>query len=245
MSRFESEAARLDGLLWEITKRLDQSLQISLKKKEEAEPLIVCTSLLRLVLSYAQAVNVLLHEKMWEAVVPLERAIYEMWVEFRYIVRIGDRTENSRRLMVNATMEFSEFAIANRRSFPGGVQGCIDSLRSYKSDYPEIYKTIRQQRGKRRFHWSGLSRSALVKELAPDDVFYQGLSWEVHAVLSPIRDINISSEEEDSTRLDFRPLHDMDEQIEMQAFSVGGMVSNFWNEYATVFGLEQIDIGAE
>jgi Family of unknown function (DUF5677) len=246
MSRhFQTEAACLDWLLWEITGRLERVREISLAKDEEVEPLIVCTSLLRLALSHGRAVNLLLHEEFTESVAPLERAIYEIWTDFRYLVRTGNRVENARRLMINSTFEFTDYVLQHRRSFsPEAVRACLRGLRSYKNDYPELYTAVQTQRRVKRFHWSGISRSAIIRQLTPGSIYYRSLSWEAHVVLSPIRDIAFS-EEKDSIRVNFQPLQDMGEQNEWQAWTVGAMIYYFWNEYACVFGLEEIVVDDE
>ena len=235
-----SERERLDWLVGELTSRMGQNLSVSQEGAEELEPLIVCTSLVRLAFSHARAVSFLLREGLVESIAPLERTIYEIWVEFRYFVREGNKIENARRLMINAGLEFSEYAIKARRTLSAeAVRACLRSLRSYKLDFPEIYEAVRLQRKRRKYHWSGLSRSELVKKVATDITFYKGLSWEVHAVLSPIRDLSMPTEDDDDV-INFQPVNDLEEQAELQAWTVGGMLYNLWNEYAYCFGFELV-----
>lgn len=188
------------------------------------------------------AFNRLLHEKLFEAAAPLERSIYELWVEFRYLLRFGSRVNNARKLLISANIELTQFAFAQRDQFgKEAVAGCVQSLRSYKRDYPELYAQIQVQRRQRRFHWSGLTRAKLEQELAPGSIVYKGLSWEAHATLTATRDFQLISRGSDTWTLEFGPLGDLVELASWQAHSVAGMLWHIWNEYAGIFGLDAIE----
>jgi hypothetical protein len=240
----EGTVSSLDLLLSTILERVGQQDSVHLGDENELEPFMACGALMRLALGHAQAASLLLQNLHVEAVAPLERAIYEIWVEFRYLVRFGNRRENARRLFINAALDVAEFTLRKRRLFPPhGVRGCLRALRSYKRDYPDIYAAIlKQRRGRsRKFHWSGLSRSALEQKVAPGSHVYRCLSWEAHALLSPIRDIQFSPDG-GPPRVDLRFAHDQNQHADLIADSVGGMLMTMWDEFAELFGFRTVGI---
>lgn len=245
-NQLTDELARLDWLLGEASHRIERAAEKPLDLRiGELEAFIASMSLVRQAFNYGRAVSLLLHEGSGEAVAPLSRAIYEVWVELRYLLNAGSRAENARRLMLNATMEIAAFSIRHRRRFGGKVvRGCIASLRSYKDSFPDVYSIVWSQRRSRRFHWSGLSRSSLEQKVAPGSFAYQTLSWDAHTLLSPIRDVDAKIEG-DAISLEFGPAYDHEELVGWHAYNVGGMVFHAWNEFAETFGFESISCGVQ
>jgi hypothetical protein len=242
MINFSSGKARLDWLLWEIGLRLE-AIDASLETYNDLEPLIACTSLLRLAYNHGRAVNVLLHEGLSESVAPLERAIYEIWTDFRHLLDADARPEAARCMMINAAMETGRFAFQQRHSFlPEEVRLCFKALRSYRDDYPSTYEKVWLQRRAGKFHWSGLSRSALMRKVAKDryNIYYKGLSWDSHAELASIGGIKITPDAEGAYTIDFEPMYDLSKLSELQAYAVGGMLYTFWNEYAYIFKQDSV-----
>jgi len=146
---------------------------------------------------------------------------------------------------INATIEVLEFAEARLESFSSdGLDGIRRNIAFWSEEYPDIVKEIRTQRKKRRFHWSGVSRSQMERTVMPAPDVYQMLSLEAHAVLSPIRDVEFINKGSIYT-LWFEPQNTPTVDPEFVSWVVGGILYNMWNRYAEFFGLPIIELLAE
>jgi len=238
---FTSESERLSWLVREID-RLSGSLEATLTARHDHHVLLVCTGLVGQASRWGSAISLLLANGLSDAVGPLQRALYELWVEFRYLMREGSPSENSRLLSINATFEAADFARKNRRRLDhASLKGITRTLRSHKAESPDLYARIVAQRRGGRFHWSGVSRTALAREFSPGGEVYRVLSWEAHVALGPIRDVEVSALPESRGRLLYRPLLSIDDGPEHAAFTTGGILYHLWNEFADAFFLPLIE----
>lgn len=246
VKNFESEQHRFDWLVQHLTE-ISSSLKSSQKSVEKLEAFVVATSFMKLGLSYAKDINTLLQSEQAEATPPLHRSLYELWVELSFLLRSGDAGENSARFSINTILEMEDF-IEQRKSYftEEAITGIQRTITSYQISHPEIMASIREQRGRRRYHWSGISRSRIESEVAGRDTsIYKVMSWEAHVVLSPMRDIKVVMHNENSATLRFEsrdtPLIDS----EFVSYSAGGILFFMWNEYVKYFDLPPVQIKDE
>lgn len=240
---FESEQHRFVWLVQHITE-ISSSLKGSQKSVEDLESFVIVTSFIRLGLSYAKAIVTLLQEAQAEATPPLHRSLYELWVELRFLLRSGNPEQNAARFSINTMLELEDFIEQRKPDFDDDAIAEIQStISSYEASHPEITEAIREQRRRRRFHWSGMSRSRMEREVAGHDTsLYKVMSWEAHVVLSPMRDVEIVMEAGNSATLTFEPRNTPMVDAEFIAYSAGGILFLMWNEYAKHFELPQIQL---
>lgn len=243
---FESDQHRFAWLVKHITE-ISSSLKCSQKYVEKPESLVVVTSFMRVGLSYAKGIVALLQEEQAEATPPLHRSLYEVWVELKFLLRSGDPEENAARFSINTVLEMEDF-IEQRKSdvSDSAIAGLQRTISSYEASHPEIMDAIREQRRRRRFHWSGMSRSRMEREVAGHDTsLYKVMSWEAHVVLSPMRDLEIVTEEGNSATLKFKPRNTPMVDPEFIAYSAGGILFFMWNEYAKHFELPLVQLKSD
>src|SRR5690348_9886912 len=99
----------LDWLVEEIESRLNEPITPSRLTDENMEPFVVATAWLRLAASYTKAVHVLIASDTHDAAGPIERAMEELWGEFKYLLKFGDPVENARRVHINTVLELCEW----------------------------------------------------------------------------------------------------------------------------------------
>jgi hypothetical protein len=207
--------------------------------------MLVATGLVERAVSYSSAVLKLINNDLTNGTAPLQRAIYELWVEHIYLLTVGEPWINAVKAQINATFEALEFAEARQENFPSDD---LDKIRrniaSWSEEYPDIVKEVCAQRQKRRFHWSGVSRSQLERRVMPAPDIYQMLSWEAHAVLSSIRDVEFTRKGSAYT-LRFEPQNTITVDPETVSYIVGGILFHMWNRHAEFFGLPIIELPAE
>jgi hypothetical protein len=243
---FESEQHRFAWLTQHITE-VSSTLKSSRKSVENLESFVVATSFIRLGLSYAKALVTLIKEEQAEATPPLHRSIYELWIELSFLFRSGNPEENAARFSINTVLEMEDF-IEQRKSDVGdeAIAGIQRTISSYEVSHPEIMDAIREQRRRRHFHWSGISRSRMEREVAGHDTsIYKVMSWEAHVVLSPMRDLEMVMGEGNSVTLKFEPCNTPMVDPEFIAYSAGGILFFMWNEYAKYFELPLVELRDE
>lgn len=243
---FESEFVRFEWLIDTLLLRIEQIEIDSFPDPNNIEVMLVATGLFERALSYSSAIRTLIKNNQTADSQPLQRAIYELWVEHTYLLTVGDPLINAVKAQINATMEALEFAEARLESFSSdSLDGIRRNIAFWSEEYPDIVKAIHTQRQKkRRFHWSGVSRSQMERTVMPAPDVYQMLSWEAHAVLSPIRDVEFINEGSIYT-LWFEPQNTPTVDSEFVSWIVGGILYNMWNSYAEFFGLPIIELHVE
>ncbi len=244
---FESEVDRFEWLVENLLIRTKEIEIVSLPDPNNIEVMLVTMGLIERALSYSSAILTLINNDQTSDTQPLQRAIYELWIEHTYLLTVGDPLINSVKVQVNATFEALEFAEARQETFPSNH---LDEIRRniafWSEKYPEIVKEIRIQRQKppRRFHWSGVIRSKMERAVMPAPEVYQMLSREGHAVLSSIRDVEFIKKDSTYT-LWFEPQNTPTIEPEFVSYMVGGILYNMWNKDADFFGLSIIELPVE
>lgn len=240
---FESEQHRFNWLVEHLTE-LSSELKTSPKSVDELDGLVVTTSFVNLALSYAKGINTLLQLEQAEATPPLHRALYELWVELSFLLRSGDTRENAAKFSINAVLELENFIEERKKYFTEeAIAGIRRTIASYEMSHPEAMALIRGQRQRRQYHWSGMSRSRMERQVAGYETqIYKVMSWEAHVVMSPIRDIEILMRDEGSATLSFQSQDNLMVEPEFVAYSAGGILFFIWNEYAKHFNFPQVKI---
>lgn len=239
---FKTEIERFEWLLGTLLLRTKNIEVVSLPDPNNIEVMLVATGLVERALSYSSAIRTLINNDQTAETQPLQRAIYELWVEHKYLLTVGEPSINAIKAQINATFEALEFAEARKESFSSDV---LDRIRRnitfWSEEYANILKEVRTQRQKRRFHWSGVSRSQMERKVMPAPDVYQMLSWEAHAVLSSIRDVEFIKKDSTYT-LWFEPQNTPTIDSEMVSWFIGGILYYMWNSHAEFFGLPTIDL---
>lgn len=242
---FKSEVDRFEWLIDTLLLRTKDIEIVKLPDPNNIEVMLVITGIIERALSYSSAIRTLMNNDQTSDTQPLHRAIYELWIEHKYLLTVGEPSINAIKAQINATFEMLEFAEARPESFGlNGLDGIKRNIAFWANKYPEILNKIRNQRQKRRFHWSGVSRSQMERIVMPAPEVYQMLSLEAHSVLSPIRDVEFIKKGSTYT-LWFEPQNTPLVDPEFVSYSVGGILYNMWNEYAEFFGLQIIEIPIE
>jgi len=148
------------------------------------------------------ALRVLLTDDQHAAVGPLERALWEMWINGKYLLMSPDTERAAAKVWLAAKIDALEFLRTQtdvREQTIHVLQTGIDSLARV---FPESYTDLLSQRKQRKggsWHWSGVSFSAIERKIAPDPVLYKLLSWDSHATIGTLRDVRISIAGEKAT----------------------------------------------
>lgn len=242
---FQSERERLDWLLDEVERRFQSDEPVKIESAGELELFLVIGPLIRLAFAHAKGVSTLLEADNPDAVGPIERALYELWGDIKYMLTEGDPVENAVKLKLNAVLEVAS-AVGDSeeelRDHPtwGGIARFLDDA---AAEYPELLEQVRTQRENYNFHWSGeRSRVGILKAALGDEAgfVYKALSWESHATVTALRDVAFSDSE--TSRLEFKPGREDWELYEGAAFRVGGMLYNIWGLAANRFDLSPIEL---
>ena len=84
-----------------------------------------------------------------------------MWREIDYLLLSTDPPRNGVKIQVNALIDVIDL-ITDLDAPPEMLQKNRDGLAKFEASHPDVVAEVRQQRKKRKFHWSGQSRSAIV-----------------------------------------------------------------------------------
>lgn len=207
---------------------------------------VVCSAWVRLGLAYARGALAVLADGLPEAAEPLERSLWELWIEMVYLLDHGTPADNAARVQITAAMDLVDFLRRTKSPSAAAVAGANRQLRRLKADHPTAYSAIAAQRSARpaKWHWSGLSRSALWRKvMGPDGAELYGLmSWEVHGAVTALRDVRADPK---TGQLVFAPRDVPPPEIAVEgaAEHTAQRVIEFWNRYADAFGLPTVDPG--
>lgn len=239
---FESEVDRFEWLIDILLRKTRQIEIVRFPDPNNVEVMLVTTGLIERALSFSSAIRTLINNDQTSDSQPLQRAIYELWIEHAYLLTVGEPSVNAVKAQINATFEALEFAETRKENFPSdGLDGIRHNIAFWSKEHPEIVKEVRTQRQKRRFHWSGVSRSQMERAVMPAPDVYQMLSWEAHAVLSSIRDVEFIKEGS-TYNLWFEPQITPTVDPEFVSYMVGGILYNMWNRQAEFFGLQIVEL---
>ncbi|HEV2378687.1 MAG TPA: DUF5677 domain-containing protein [Terriglobia bacterium] len=235
---FSSEVERLGWLVHQVEHLVkDRTLE---PPSSELLLLFVVTSVwLNSALTQTKAILLLVTEGMTEAVGPLQRALWELWIEWRYLLGQSDRAVMAAKVMLNAMIETIGVLEKEPGVFgPDYIAKLQDNIRQFESSYPVAAAEIRSQRKARRFHWSGVSRAGMERALAPGQEVYRILSWDAHGTVAPLRDVAISFGGDKVSFQCGQKVRDRD--IERHACHSGGVLFYTYNGFAGLWGLPPV-----
>src|SRR5688500_10027872 len=95
----------LERLSWVIgeVEKLSANAHIDALTEEDVELLWVSTSLLNTAVTQSKGIRTLIAADLFDAAGPLERALWELWNDFNYLFKHGNRRINSQKVLINAT----------------------------------------------------------------------------------------------------------------------------------------------
>ncbi len=223
---FKSEVHRLDWLIRQVEGHM-RNRSIDPPSPELLDVFVVAGSWLDAGLNQAKAILLLLTQDLSAAVGPLQRALWELWIEWRYFLKHGDRALNAAKVMLNARLEALEFLEARPGKLdPATAKRLRREIGEFELQHPHASARIREQRRTRKYHWSGISRSEMERALAHDSTIYRVLSWDAHAVMGPIRDVRIDKKDESD--------------INRHAWTCGGVLFYMYSDFAQMWGLPRV-----
>jgi hypothetical protein len=238
---FESEPERLAWLIGKVERR-SRDLKIPKVESGDVNLLLVTTSMVESALQYTKAILSLIENSLFLAAGPTERALWEIWNDFRYLLRTPEPQSQALKVLINASLEVSDFVAKHLpAASPSAEAGLERTLASYQTQDPKLFAEVRAQRQKRRFHWSGKSASAIAREVSFETSLYKVLSWDTHTVLAPIRDIQVQRTRRGFTIV-FSRREDVFANQDRLAWAAGGVLFNMWNEYASRWKIDMISL---
>lgn len=237
---FASEDARLSWLIG----RVEASAASAGPGRCEAEDLAVFQvtgSWLARCLDLVKGLVVLVQEEHYAPACVVRRAIWELWIDWRYLLRFGDRRLNAAKALLCAQVETLEFVGSHRDAFDGAhLEKLRQNLSEFESRNAQASAAVREQRRKRRFHWSGLSYSKMETALGGGPGIYKPLSWEVHGIVAAMRDVQLDMS--DNTVLFQFGQTDSAYPPDRLLYSAGGVLFYVYNEFADMWGLPAVEL---
>jgi hypothetical protein len=171
---------------------------------------------------------------------PNIRALWELWIEWRYFLRQRDRGLCADKVILQAKLEFIRWC--EKRPVTLNIPTVASlprRLREFELQHPQASAEIKFQRQKGKFHWSGKSRAAIERELAGgDNTAYEFFSWDAHAVMRPIRDVSIDIRDGVATLSFGRQQSERD--VELLDWTSGGVLFYMYNDFANLWGLPPV-----
>lgn len=235
---FESEIQRLDWLIQQI----EECVKGRVEPQVAPELVIVFTltsTWLNTALTQAKAILLLVTQGLAEAVGPLQRALWELWTEWRYLLNHGDRPLNAAKATLSAMLDALDVFEAHLgTSEPAMLARLKRNVQEFESEHPRASLEVRAKRGKRKYHWSGVSYSEMERNLAGSAVVYKLLSWDAHGAVSPIRDVSFELSN-GVARFQFgRQVSESD--VNRLAWMSGGVLFYIYNDFADLWGLPPV-----
>lgn len=182
-------------LLEDIAERLEDSPRVEHMTPDQIALFIVTTSWLETATRYGDAIRVILAENQQGGVGPLERALFEMWINWKYLLdHTLSRERSAEKVLLIAKLEALELVKGEPDVRKSTVESCQSELDTLVGLYPEAHAEVLSQRKQRRWTWSGISYSAMERKIAPGSVLYKLFSWDSHATIGTSRDVRIKTE---------------------------------------------------
>jgi hypothetical protein len=235
---FDSETQRLDWLIQHIEEQVRgcDGPQVA---PDLIEVFVVTSAWLNAALTQAKAILLLITKGLPEAVGPAQRALYELWIDWRFLLRHGDRAFNAAKVRMNAMLEaLDSFEKRPDTLEPSELAESKLRLQEFEARYPHASVEVRAQRRKRRYHWSGMSRSEMERTLGDSAFVYQYLSWEAHGVMGTIRDVAFEANERVAH---FRfGRQESESGVNRCAWLNGGVLYYIYNDFAHLWGLPPV-----
>lgn len=229
----------IERLKWFIDK-IPRQVKLNQKEKQKTQIFpITASSLFRLAGDIGLSIILLLENNHIETSVMLERNLYELWCEFRYLNNNSEK--GSVKAHINSAYEYIDFFKLSKGFKESDKYKDLMHLVEYLGKiYPTEKREVEQQRKNYKFHWSGISKTKMIKSVAADGniSIYRLLSWETHAVMTSLRDLTEQTEETTSFKDNLSKIMSAQDI----AFRTTGCLYYFWYEYAETFGLDIIKI---
>ncbi|HVA00352.1 MAG TPA: DUF5677 domain-containing protein [Terriglobia bacterium] len=236
---FESEGERIDWLIEQVEGR-GSNTTVPPLDPQDIEVFHITASWLARCTSLTKGLLVLVRDRLYEPAGVVHRSSWELWIDWKYLLRVGNRRLNAAKVLLSAQIGTLEFTDFHHDAFDSGyLERLHQNLLDFESRHPEASAEVRQQRRKRYFHWSGLTYSRMERELAGEPGIYGALSWEVHGTVSPMRDVQLDVSDNAAffrfgqTEETYRP--------DFLLFSVGGVLFHVYNDFADMWGLQPIE----
>ncbi|HMD86176.1 MAG TPA: DUF5677 domain-containing protein [Terriglobia bacterium] len=235
---FDSEIHRLDWLIQQIEEEVRGSNEPKVAP-DLMEVFVVTSTWLNAALTQAKAILMLITRGLPQAIGPAQRALYELWIEWRFLLRHGDRAFNAAKVRMNAMLEaLDPFEKQPDTLDPSELAEAKLRLQELEAQYPRVSVEVRAQRGKRKFHWSGMSRSEMERTLGGSVFAYQFLSWDAHGVMGTIRDVSI--EVKDGVAHFQFGRQESESGVNRCAWMNGGVLYYMYNDFAHLWGLPPV-----
>jgi hypothetical protein len=236
-SRFYSERDRLAWLVDALGAHFERDWRPAGVTGHNVGVLMAASAWIRLALSYTKTVHLLIEGDVPDAIGPTERALVELWVDFSYLLEHGDAAENAVRVEIASVLELRAEAMTQGHQVNSeAVEGAERQYERLRRQHPALLASIVADRIARRFHWSGMTRTAIGKAVLGPEYkrLYGLLSWEAHAVMTAIRDYHVDVAR---GQLTFKPFESTHTLAESAAYRVGGIMYRMYNVYTDYFGL--------
>ena len=237
---FDSEFDRFAWLLSAL-KGATADMKVTKLTDANLELFVVASAWFRQALSFGEALEALGFTDRTEAAGPTIRALYELWGEFQYLMGLPDANSQAIRVQIAALLELDDWLQKVDRDFPAeGLAGLKRQKEFFAKEYSAMYEEIVSSRKQRRYHWSGLSRTEVLRRAfdAGAANVYSAFSWEVHSTMTALRDVSV-----DRANNSIFFSHYLDESVakEQMAHRAGGMLFFMWHQYSAAFGLPLVE----
>jgi hypothetical protein len=186
---------RFDCLVDGIADRLGDAEAIDNITPDVIALFLVTTSWLEIATRYCAALRVLLTEKQNAAVGPLERAIWEMWINWRYLLTSDNPEKSAAKVLLTAKIDALDFLKKQPEVREGTIEQLRSGLEALMRLYPDAYTDVQKQRERRPVEWSGVPYATMEKKIAPNSALYKLLSWDAHSTIGTPRDVGVSIED--------------------------------------------------
>jgi len=235
---FESEIHRLYWIIGEVEEQL-ANRDVPPQAEQLPDVFMVTSLWLNSVLTQAKGILLLITQGLPGAVGPLQRALWEHWTEWRYLLNHGDRGLNAAKVNLNAMLEALDHAEAQAGTLEPSMLARLErTVQEFEAQHPRASTEVRAQRKKDKFHWSGMSRAVLEQTVGGSTFAHQYLSWEADGIMGPIRDISIEPNGE-VPNLRFGRQKD-ESEINQNAWISGVVLFYMYDEFARMWGFPPI-----
>ena len=185
------KAARLLKVLDAVRRRLDAVPTLDILD-EDAAVVDVAKTYMHAMLAQARAVAVLADSGVAECSYTNLRSLFESYVDLRYLLTSDQRIAAHRVIlyaMHDLLATYDHLPDPDKEARDGVLKG----IANRGQENPAAYAAFQLDWStRRRGHWSGLSRTALIRQLDPDPksllLTYKALSLESHTVLAAVLD---------------------------------------------------------
>lgn len=237
---FDSETDRLTWLI-DMVKACTSDTTLSAPKAEDLELFKVTASWLTRCFDLAKGLATLVQQELYAPACVLHRTVWELWIDWRYLLRTSGRRVNAAKVLLCAQIEALELIDAHPEAFDEAYRGALRSnLGEFEARHPKASAVVRRQRRRGRFHWSGLSYSKMERGLGGNFGIYGPLSWEAHGTVTAMRDVrlevgdNVALFQFGQSAEVYRP--------NFLLYSAGGVLFYIYNDLADMWGLPAIEL---